>query len=48
MFPLISVVIPIYNAEKVLAKTLQSIIQQEGFEKSEIVLIDDGSTDRSL
>lgn len=47
MFPLISVVIPIYNAEKVLAKTLQSIIQQEKFEKSEIVLIDDGSTDRS-
>ena len=47
MSPLISVVVPVYNAEKTLEKMLESIIQQKYFEKSEIVLIDDGSTDSS-
>lgn len=47
MSPIISVVIPVYNAEKALGKTLESIIQQKYFEKSEIVLVDDGSTDSS-
>lgn len=47
MFPFISVVIPIYNAEQVLRKTLQSIIRQKKFENAELVLIDDGSTDES-
>ena len=47
MFQLISIVIPVYNAEKNLEKVLQSIVQQKKFEESEIVLIDDGSTDDS-
>lgn len=43
---MISVVIPVYNAEKYLEKCVGSIMAQKGIEK-EIILIDDGSTDNS-
>ncbi|WP_189645208.1 glycosyltransferase [Pectobacterium aquaticum] len=45
--PLLSVIVPVFNAEKYLDKCLLSIINQT-FEDIEIVCIDDGSTDRSL
>ena len=43
---MISVVVPVYNVEKYLAKCLESIIAQT-YRDIEIVLIDDGSTDES-
>lgn len=43
---LISVIIPVYNAEKYLAKCLDSIINQD-YPKIEIIIVDDGSTDKS-
>ena len=43
----LSVIIPIYNAEKHLAEALSSVLSQTGKE-TEIILIDDGSRDRSL
>lgn len=44
----ISVIIPIYNAEKHLNSTIQSIINQSiGFENIELILIDDASKDNS-
>ena len=43
---MISVIVPIYNAEKFLAKCLNSIVNQT-FGDLEIILIDDGSTDNS-
>ncbi|MGO4219553.1 glycosyltransferase [Bacillus sp. YAF12_1] len=43
---LISVVIPVYNAEKFLPKCLDSIITQT-YKDLEVILINDGSTDRS-
>lgn len=43
----ISVVIPVYNAEKALKKTIESILKQKYFERTELILIDDGSTDNS-
>ena len=43
---LISIVVPVYNAEKYLEECLQSIIKQDNGQ-IEIVLIDDGSTDGS-
>ncbi len=44
--PLISVIIPVYNVEKYLAKCVDSVLSQT-FLDIEILLIDDGSTDSS-
>lgn len=43
---LISIVIPVYNVEKYLSKCLNSIRKQT-FKNLDVILIDDGSTDRS-
>ena len=43
---LISIISPIYNAERYLSETIESIIRQTiGFENLELILIDDKSTD---
>ena len=45
--PLVSVVIPAYNAEKTLARTLQSVLSQT--ESSlQVIVVDDGSQDSTL
>ena len=45
---LISLIIPIYNAEKDLDNTITSIINQSiGFENIELILVDDNSKDNS-
>ena len=44
--PLISVIIPVYNVEKYLNQCLDSVINQT-YKNLEIVLINDGSTDKS-
>lgn len=43
----ISVIIPVYNAEKYLEECLDSIVNQT-FQDMEIVIVNDGSTDGSL
>jgi len=43
-----SVLIPVYNSEKLLKKTLDSIIAQINFEEGEIIVVDDCSTDNSF
>lgn len=45
--PLVSVILPVYNGERYLADALQSILNQECRAAIEILVIDDGSTDRS-
>lgn len=45
---ILSVIIPIYNAEKYLQDTLESIINQSVFGDLEVILINDGSTDNSM
>lgn len=44
---MISVVIPVYNAEKTIAQTIESVLGQS-LDDFEVILIDDGSTDDSL
>lgn len=45
--PVLSVIVPVYNAERYLKKCIDSIINQT-FRDLEIILVDDGSTDNSL
>ena len=45
--PKISIVIPVYNAEKFLVETLNSVKNQT-FNDFECVIVNDGSTDKSL
>lgn len=45
--PTISVVIPAYNAERTILETVKSVRQQT-FSDFEIIVINDGSTDRTL
>jgi glycosyltransferase involved in cell wall biosynthesis len=44
--PLISIIIPVYNVEKYLKECLKSVIGQT-YSKLEIVIVNDGTTDRS-
>lgn len=43
---LLTVIVPIYNVEKYLRRCIDSILVQT-YGKLEIILVDDGSTDRS-
>lgn len=44
--PLISVIVPVYNVETYLDKSLQTLVSQT-YRNLEIILVDDGSTDNS-
>ena len=43
----VSVIVPVYNSEEYIGATLDSIINQD-FRNFELIVIDDGSTDKSL
>ena len=45
--PLISVILPVYNAEKYIFDAVQSILNQT-YKNFELIIIDDGSTDDSI
>mgnify|MGYP002510501871 CR=1 FL=1 len=47
MKPQISIIIPVYNVEKYLRKCLDSVIAEDGVEKTEVLVIDDGALDLS-
>lgn len=47
MNKLLSIIIPVYNVEKYIERCLDSIITSES-QNYEVILIDDGSTDKSL
>ena len=43
----LSVIVPVYNAEKYLTKTLESLAAQTVADSMQIILVDDGSADNS-
>ena len=45
--PLLSVIIPVYNAQEVLATAVESVLSQ-GVDAIEVILVNDGSRDGSL
>ena len=45
--PAVTVLMPVYNAERFVARTIDSVLAQT-FRDFEFVIINDGSTDRSL
>ncbi len=47
VFPLVSVVVPCFNAESTISETLDSILLQD-YHNIEIIIVNDGSTDSSL
>jgi len=47
MDELISVIVPVYNAEKYIEHCIRSLLEQT-YKNFELILINDGSTDRSL
>ena len=46
-FPLVSILIPTYNGEVFLSKAIQSALKQT-YPNLEIIICDDGSTDKNL
>jgi len=46
MIPIVSIFIPVYNGEKYLAETLNSLLLQS-FSNYEIIIVDDGSVDKT-
>lgn len=45
--PIVSILMPVYNAERYVGEAVESMIKQT-FEEFEFIIIDDGSTDGSL
>jgi poly-beta-1,6 N-acetyl-D-glucosamine synthase len=45
--PLVTVIVPAYNEEKAIGKTIESLLRLS-YANKELIIVDDGSTDRTL
>lgn len=45
--PFVSIIVPVFNAENTIVKTINSIINQS-YRNIEVIIVDDGSTDKSF
>ena len=45
--PLVSIIVPAYNEEKVICRTIESLLASN-YQNFEIIIVDDGSPDRTL
>lgn len=45
--PVLSVIIPVWNGERYLAEAISSVLEQQGVPPFEVIVVDDGSEDRS-
>ena len=43
----ITIIVPVYNAEKYLKRGIDSLVNQKNFNKLEVIIVNDGSTDQS-
>lgn len=46
--PILSIIIPVYNGEKTISRTLESIVRQDCSYPYEIIVVDDASTDGTV
>lgn len=47
VYPSVSVIVPAYNEEKVIARTIEGLLETK-YPKKEVIVVDDGSKDRTL
>ncbi len=45
---LLTIIVPVYNVEKYIVKCISSIIEQDGFDKIELIIVNDGTKDNSI
>ena len=44
----ISVIVPVYNMQRYVCRGMDSLCNQKNFDKLEIIIVDDGSTDDTV
>ena len=46
--PVLTIITPVYNGEKYISETIESVINSQSIYSHEYIVLDDGSTDSTL